>query len=220
MTALTADRNTPSRSGDVIEFTVYGTAATTIYAGSLVCITSTGLAVPAGHAQAMGVVGRAEKTVVNPLNGALTIEVRRGVFRFANQGLTRAYIGLPVAVVDDQTVQLCAPGEQFAGTLVDVDADGAWVAVGFPRGLATAANVVGLTGSLTGTPNGEMENIAAAAGACAGGSSPTAGNVDAAIATAVAPIVTGTNLQLKELQMKLNATLAALKNVGLMVADS
>jgi hypothetical protein len=36
-----------------------------------------------------------------------------------------------------------------------------------------------------------LANVAAAAGACAGGSTPTATQVDSAIATAVAPLVTG-----------------------------
>lgn len=75
-------------------------------------------------------------------------------------------------------------------------------------------NVANLTGTLTGTANGSMVDVAAAAGACAGTTTPNAGNVDAAIATAVAPIVSGVNEQLKELQTTLNALLTSVRNSG------
>lgn len=77
------------------------------------------------------------------------------------------------------------------------------------------AAVADLSGTLTGTANGSMVDIAAAAGACAGGSTPTAAQVDTAIATAVAPIVTGSNEQLKELQTKFNTLLAELRLAGI-----
>ncbi|MFA6310603.1 MAG: capsid cement protein [Sterolibacterium sp.] len=80
------------------------------------------------------------------------------------------------------------------------------------------AAVADLSGTLTGTANGSMVDIAATAGACAGGATPTATQVDTAIATAVASIVTGTNEQLKELQTKLNAALAALRAAGVIAS--
>lgn len=68
-----------------------------------------------------------------------------------------------------------------------------------------------LTGTLTGTANGSLVDVAASAGACAGGGSPSATNVDTAIATAVATIVSGVNEQLKEIQtvMAVTATFEA-----------
>lgn len=78
--------------------------------------------------------------------------------------------------------------------------------------------IADLSGTLTGTANGSLVDIAAAAGATAGGSTPSATQVDTAIATAVAPIVSGTNEQLKELQAKFNALLAALRIVGSIAA--
>ncbi|MFA7278633.1 MAG: DUF2190 family protein [Sterolibacterium sp.] len=60
-------------------------------------------------------------------------------------------------------------------------------------------------GTFTGAVDGTVEDIAAAAGACAGNAEPSAANVDTAIATAVAPIVTGTNLQLAEIKAKVDA---------------
>ncbi len=74
-----------------------------------------------------------------------------------------------------------------------------------------------LSGTLTGTANGSLVDIAATAGACAGGSTPTATQVDTAIATAVASIVTGVNEQNKELQTKINALLAKLRTVGIIL---
>jgi hypothetical protein len=74
--------------------------------------------------------------------------------------------------------------------------------------------VVPLAGSLTGSVDGTIADIAATAAATAGGSSPTAAQVDTGIATAVASIVTGTNLQLKELQTKLNELINDLASNG------
>src|ERR1035437_3151942 len=72
---------------------------------------------------------------------------------------------------------------------------------------AAQAVVVALAGSLTGSADGTIADIAATAGSCSGTTTPSATNVDSAIATAVASIVTGTNLQLKELQAVLNLSI-------------
>lgn len=61
-----------------------------------------------------------------------------------------------------------------------------------------------LTGTLTGTANGTLVNVAATAASTAGTVTPSASDVDAGIATAVASIVTGVNEQNKELQTRLN----------------
>lgn len=91
------------------------------------------------------------------------------------------------------------------------------MAKGLPRSLARSTRIKDvealdpLAGTLTGTVDGTMADIAATAAATAGGATPTAAQVDAGIATAVASIVSGTNTQLKELQAKVNAILAALQ---------
>ncbi len=64
-----------------------------------------------------------------------------------------------------------------------------------------------LTGTLTGATDGAIADIAADTPACAGNATPSATQVDAAINKAVATIVTGTNLQLKELQTSLAAVI-------------
>ncbi len=68
-----------------------------------------------------------------------------------------------------------------------------------------AANVAALAGSLTGTTTGTIINVAAAV--CGGGATPASTDVD----TCVAALSLSTNLALKELQVKLNAEIAALK---------
>jgi hypothetical protein len=73
-----------------------------------------------------------------------------------------------------------------------------------------AGSVAPLTGVLTGTADGAMVNVAAAAAATAGGATPSAAQVDAGIATALAPVVAGVNEQLKELETKLNALINSL----------
>jgi hypothetical protein len=77
--------------------------------------------------------------------------------------------------------------------------------------------VADLAGTLTGTVDGTMVDVAATAASTAGGATPTAAQVDTGIATAVASIVTGVNLQNKEVLTKLNALLAALRVAGIIL---
>ncbi len=81
-----------------------------------------------------------------------------------------------------------------------------------PEGYAQAPVVAALAGTLTGTTDGTLANIADIA--TAGGSTPTAAQVD----TAVNGAILSANLQLKELQTTLNAAIAALKTAGLMAS--
>ena len=226
MTALAADRNTPARAGDVVVLPVRSSAATTIYAGSLVCLDpEVGKVLPAGvagSADALPVfVGVAEETVINPLGGAKTVRIRRrGVFRFAASDWESPVkmVGQLAFAIDDQAVGDVDWGESRSpvGRVVDGDTDGAWIEIGDFASLPCGA-VDFLSGTLAGTADGTMVDIAAAAGACAGGSSPSAGNVDTAIATAVAPIVSGVNEQLKELQTTLNSLLSGMRSAGQML---
>ncbi len=65
--------------------------------------------------------------------GALTVNVRKGLFRFANDGsVARADIGGTAYVVDDQTVadNDGSSTRSVAGTIKDVDADGVWIKIG------------------------------------------------------------------------------------------
>jgi hypothetical protein len=142
MSSLTAPRNT-SRYGDhpvpsLLVLPVKGGCL--IYAGALVALTQSGLAIPgtgnSSAAVAGGVaVGRAEKTADNSAgaDSALTVEVRQGVHKWANSSttdaITAADVGKPCYVVDDQTVaRTSGSGARIvAGTVVMVDSDGVFV---------------------------------------------------------------------------------------------
>ena len=133
MTALTADRNTPRRDRDVESHPVKGGA--TIFAGALVMLDAAGLAVAGATAIGQTAVGRADERVTAVTDGAASVTVRRGTFRFANSAagdaITRAEIGDACFIVDDQTVAKTngANTRSQAGIIRDVDAQGVWVEV-------------------------------------------------------------------------------------------
>lgn len=132
MAALTADRNTPMKDGELISVPVATTKK--IFAGSLVAADANGYATPGAVAATLTALGRAEETVDNSAggNGAKSVNVRRGVFRFANKAgdlVTQALLGKPCYIEDDQTVRLTATGASIAGTVMGVDADGVWVRI-------------------------------------------------------------------------------------------
>ena len=132
--ALNKDRNTPTREGADVVHPV--AAAKTIYAGALVVLNATGYAEPGSTATTLTAAGRAEERVDNSAgaNGALTIRVRRGVFRFSNHGdaVTRTEIGESCYIVDDQTVAKTdgTGTRSVAGKVIDLDGSGVWVEVG------------------------------------------------------------------------------------------
>ncbi|MBN8917746.1 MAG: hypothetical protein J0I31_19285 [Rhizobiales bacterium] len=133
MVALTSDRNTPARSGDIREFPV--AAGAVIYAGALVALNASGYAVPAATATTLKVVGRAEQAVDNTggAAGAVTAKVGAGIYRFGNSTSTDAIadtdIGADCYAVDDQTVAKTSGSStrSVAGKVFDVDALGVWV---------------------------------------------------------------------------------------------
>lgn len=137
--ALTGDRNTPERSGDYLVIGV--AAAAVIHAGGLTVINSGGFAAPGSAAAGLLAAGRAEHQADNSGggNGAITVKIKRGIFRFANSesgdAITAAQIGSACYIVDDQTVAKTSDNgaRSRAGQVIDVDAQGVWVQVG--RGL-------------------------------------------------------------------------------------
>ena len=133
MVALAADRNTPLQTGGIEEHPVKGAAK--IFGGGLVCLDATGLAIPGATAVGLVARGRAEEHVDNSdgADSAVRVRVRQGRFRWANSAaadaITRAEIGDPAYIVDDQTVAKTNGGNtrSAAGTIRDVDAQGVWV---------------------------------------------------------------------------------------------
>lgn len=149
--ALSADRNTPRLEGDVFSFPVL--QATTIFAGGIVALDSSGWAKPGATATGLTCVGRAEEQVDNSggQNGDRSVRVRAGTFRFNNStdtdAITRADIGNNCYIVDDETVAKTSGSStrSIAGRVMDVDAQGVWVECGVgivnaPGGALLAAN--------------------------------------------------------------------------------
>lgn len=133
MVALTKDRNTKTRPGDDFNHPV--AAAAIIFAGSILCLNAAGDAVPGSTSTTLVAIGRAEEYVDNSAGAAgdLTVNGRKGVFHFANDGtIARVDIGGSAYIVDDQTVadNDGAATRSVAGEIVDVDADGVWVKIG------------------------------------------------------------------------------------------
>lgn len=135
MTALAQDRNTPRAEGDIRRGSV--AASTLIYAGALVMRNAAGYLIEGQTATGLVGVGRAEERVDNSAgaNGALTVDYRPGVYRFANSASTDAIadadIGSLCYAVDDQTVAKTngSNTRSPAGIVDHVDAHGVWVRV-------------------------------------------------------------------------------------------
>lgn len=133
MAALAAPRNTPEKVGS--ERAVPLLANAKVFQGGMVQIAASTFGVPASATAANVTIGRASETVDNTggANGAVSVKVRRGIFRFANSAagdlIARSEIGKTVYVVDDQTVAKTdnAGARPAAGKCFDVDAQGVWV---------------------------------------------------------------------------------------------
>ena len=133
MAALTADRNTPYRDGELVKFKVK--AAAKIYAGAIV-VSDAGYAKPGVKAENLIYLGRAEEFVdnTNGSDGDVSVLVRRGrAFKWANAGganaAAQADVGKPAYIFDDQTVTDVAAGASKAGVaiILAVESDGVWV---------------------------------------------------------------------------------------------
>jgi hypothetical protein len=102
----------------------------------LVVLNATGYAEPGSTATTLIAAGRAEAQVDNSsgADGALTITVRRGMFRFNNHSdaVTRTEIGKSCYIVDDQTVAKTSgtSTRSVAGKVIDLDSSGVWVEIG------------------------------------------------------------------------------------------
>jgi hypothetical protein len=114
-------------------------ANTKVYAGSLVVIDA-GYAAPGRIATGLIAIGRAEKTVDNTGGsaGALTVDVRRGTYKWNNSSagdaIAQADVGNSCYVIDDQTVAKTSntSTRSVAGRILAVDATGVFVeTIGF-----------------------------------------------------------------------------------------
>lgn len=137
MTALTQDRSPPRQDGLYYRFPVG--RGQMIYAGALVCVEANhGYAYPAQEAPFIQAVGVAEQSVDNRKgdSGDQWIQVRRGVFQFANSILPDdtippGLVGVKCYIVDDRTVGLSDDNgnRSPAGYVRQVDESGVWVEI-------------------------------------------------------------------------------------------
>lgn len=144
MTALTTERNTRARIGDLRAEPV--AAAIKIFGGSMVMRNAAGYLTKGATATNCVGVGRAEETVDNSAGaaGAASVEYRLGTYLFANSAagdlITIAEIGKVCYIVDDQTVAKTdgTATRSRAGIVDGIDASGG-VWVRFDEALARAA---------------------------------------------------------------------------------
>lgn len=137
MAALTADRTTPDRKGELLELPA--AAAKKFFAGALAALDAAGRATPGAVATTLKGLGRVEAYADNSAGaaGAITVKIRMGCFRWNNSAagdaITTADIGANAYIVDDQTVAKTdgTATRSVAGTIVDVDAQGVWVRSGY-----------------------------------------------------------------------------------------
>ena len=132
MVALSADRNTALKQGDLRSGLVG--AATKIFKGSIVMRNAAGYLIKGATATGSFGVGVAQSLADNTLgaNGALSVNWRPGVAYLANQPGDLCLvtdIGAKCWIVDDQTVAKTNGGatRSPAGIIEDVDANGVWV---------------------------------------------------------------------------------------------
>jgi hypothetical protein len=128
--ALSADRNTPRRTGDVISLPA--AAAKLFYAGAIVARDAAGNATPGATAADILGMGRCKAQVDNSagLAGAVRVEIEKGIFHFKNSvadPVVVADIGANCYIVDDETVSHTDNNQSVAGIVFDVDANGVWV---------------------------------------------------------------------------------------------
>lgn len=127
MSALTGRRITKSR--DSKQFVFLTAANASVYAGAMLCLDASGKAVPASAIAGLTpVVGVAQY----PATGGSQVEVQRGCFAMdvkSSDAPTRANIGSVVYAADDHTVMLTQGSAPKAGVLMDINDDGAWVAI-------------------------------------------------------------------------------------------
>ncbi len=120
MTALSADRKTNYREGIEIEYKV--AAGAKIYAGSLVCLNTSGYAAPGADTAGFKFVGVAREAADNSsgANGDITVRVRRkGVFRLAASSMAITDIDAAVNVSDDQTVAKTTSNSVACGKIAE-----------------------------------------------------------------------------------------------------
>jgi len=142
VTAATKNRNTPSRAGLARGYLI--AASVHAFAGAIAVLNASGFVEPATTATGKIAVGRFNRELDNTsgTNGADTIVVERGCFRFANSAaadeIALTDVGQLCYLVDDQTVALTddTGARSIAGIIDHVDENGVWVMIDPTSGAA------------------------------------------------------------------------------------
>ncbi len=169
MTALSADRATDQigiEQALIRNFGVKG--GEKIFAGGIVALLA-GVAAAGATATGLTCVGRAEEDADNSggADGALTINVMRGIFRYDNDGadaVTAADIGNDCYLIDDQTVAK-TDGTDIAAEILG-SGDGTAKIFNFTLAAlpASAGSLTVTDGVETFTDNGDGDLIGSAGG--------------------------------------------------------
>lgn len=138
MTALAAGKAIKTRAGDQIGVGLLANAK--VYAGGIAVLTSTGVARAAITGTGLKCIGYFEDSYDNTggIDNAVTASVKKDVLLCVNStstdALTAADINSICYLVDDQTVAKTngTNTRSAAGRVVDVTAEGVWVALGEP----------------------------------------------------------------------------------------
>ncbi len=136
MAQLSAPFDAPERAGYTVQVGL--AAAAVAYPGGIIALNSSGYGVAASDAAGLVVIGRCEVAADNTTGaaGALTTNVKRGVFRFtnsANNPVAEANIGSACYVESDSVVATATTYKLPAGIVIDVDPDGSGVWVDMTR---------------------------------------------------------------------------------------
>ena len=112
-------------------------ASAIIYGGALACTDATGMCVPGAIAATLIARGVCDAKADNTggADGAIRANVRPGIFKFKNHGadlVVAADTGADCFIIDDETVAKTSDtgARSRAGKVVEVTADGVFVAIG------------------------------------------------------------------------------------------
>lgn len=125
--AASADIRRKWRNGDSYGYPVL--AGVRLFGGALMGVTAAGAAVPAGHANAVALVGFVEQSIDNTggATGDQMAHALKGVTAIPLAGAAYADIGKTVYASADDTFTLVAGALLPAGTIDAIDADGVWL---------------------------------------------------------------------------------------------
>ena len=132
MSALTEARDTREIAAGGVHYTREFTVATgsTVYAGAITAVNSSGKAIPATSSGAITVIGRAENTAT----AGETVKTRSGMFLYnpvSSGAISVTDVNKKCYVADDQTVTLTSGSSAvIAGVVRDVTSGGVVAEIG------------------------------------------------------------------------------------------